>query len=83
MNVDTLKGIGRIHHLDAVDFPALADIDLDNRPNYFTFIAWPSGSGKITLLNLISCIYHSDHGCHANLAKVLRDLRSDLRPQSR
>ncbi len=62
MNVVTLNQIGKTYHLDAVDVPALVDIDLEIRPNCFTVISGPSGSGKTTLLNLIGCIDRSDHG---------------------
>jgi putative ABC transport system ATP-binding protein len=56
MNVVVLKQIAKTYHLDAIDVPALVDIDLDIRPNCFTVISGPSGSGKTTLLNLIGCI---------------------------
>ncbi|TSA15000.1 MAG: ABC transporter ATP-binding protein [Betaproteobacteria bacterium] len=62
MNVVTLKHIGKTYHLDAVDVPALIDIDLEIRPNCFTVISGPSGSGKTTLLNLIGCIDQPDSG---------------------
>ena len=62
MNVVTLKQIGKTYHLDAVDVPALIDIDLEIRPNCFTVISGPSGSGKTTLLNLIGCIDQPDSG---------------------
>ena len=56
MDVVTLNGVARIYHLDAVDVPALVDIDLTIRSDCFTVICGPSGSGKTTLLNLIGCI---------------------------
>jgi putative ABC transport system ATP-binding protein len=62
MHVVTLNQIGKTYHLDAVDVPALIDIDLEIRPNCFTVISGPSGSGKTTLLNLIGCIDRSDRG---------------------
>ncbi|MEB0141017.1 MULTISPECIES: ABC transporter ATP-binding protein [unclassified Undibacterium] len=57
-----LRQVNRIYHLDAVDVPALSDIDLQIRPNCFTVISGPSGSGKTTLLNLIGCIDRADSG---------------------
>ena len=57
-----LKRVSKIYHLDAVDVPALCDIDLEIRPNCFTVISGPSGSGKTTLLNLIGCIDRPDQG---------------------
>jgi putative ABC transport system ATP-binding protein len=57
-----LKGISRTYRLDAVDVPALTDIDLVILPDRFTVISGPSGSGKTTLLNLIGCIDRADQG---------------------
>ena len=57
-----LKQVSKIYHLDAVDVPALSDINLEIRPNCFTVISGPSGSGKTTLLNLIGCIDRPDQG---------------------
>ena len=62
MNVVSLKQIAKTYHLDAVDVPALVDIDLEVRPDCFTVISGPSGSGKTTLLNLIGCIDRPDRG---------------------
>ena len=58
----TLKAICKTYHLDAVDVPALIDINLEIRPHCFTVISGPSGSGKTTLLNLIGCIDRPDSG---------------------
>jgi putative ABC transport system ATP-binding protein len=57
-----LKGVARTYRLDAVDVPALVDIDLVILPDRFTVISGPSGSGKTTLLNLIGCIDRPDRG---------------------
>lgn len=57
-----LKGISKTYRLDAVDVPALFDIDLVILPSRFTVISGPSGSGKTTLLNLIGCIDRPDQG---------------------
>lgn len=57
-----LKGVSRTYRLDAVDVPALTDINLVILPNRFTVISGPSGSGKTTLLNLIGCIDRADQG---------------------
>jgi putative ABC transport system ATP-binding protein len=57
-----LKGVTRTYRLDAVDVPALIDINLVILPNRFTVISGPSGSGKTTLLNLIGCIDRADSG---------------------
>ena len=57
-----LKGVTRTYRLDAVDVPALIDINLVILPNRFTVISGPSGSGKTTLLNLIGCIDRADQG---------------------
>lgn len=62
MHTVTLKQVSRTYHLDAVDVPALIDINLDIRPNCFTVISGASGSGKTTLLNLIGCIDRPDRG---------------------
>lgn len=57
-----LRGVCKTYRLDAVDVPALTDIDLVILPNRFTVISGPSGSGKTTLLNLIGCIDRPDAG---------------------
>jgi putative ABC transport system ATP-binding protein len=57
-----LKGVNRTYRLDAVDVPALVDINLVILPNRFTVISGPSGSGKTTLLNLIGCIDRPNTG---------------------
>jgi putative ABC transport system ATP-binding protein len=57
-----LKQVMKTYHLDAVDVPALVDINLQIRANCFTVISGPSGSGKTTLLNLIGCIDRADSG---------------------
>jgi putative ABC transport system ATP-binding protein len=62
MHPVVLTHVGKTYHLDAVDVPALTDINLEIRPNCFTVISGPSGSGKTTLLNLIGCIDRPDHG---------------------
>ena len=62
MDVVSLRGIAKTYHLDAVDVPALADVELDIRADCFTVISGPSGSGKTTLLNIIGCIDQPDRG---------------------
>ena len=62
MHPVTLKHVQKTYRLDAIDVPALSDINLDIRANCFTVISGPSGSGKTTLLNLIGCIDQADQG---------------------
>ncbi|MGZ5584130.1 MAG: ABC transporter ATP-binding protein, partial [Usitatibacter sp.] len=62
MHAATLSRIAKTYHLDEVDVPALADVDLEIRANRFTVISGPSGSGKTTLLNMIGCIDRPDRG---------------------
>jgi putative ABC transport system ATP-binding protein len=62
MDVVSLRGIAKTYHLDSVDVPALADVDLDIRADCFTVISGPSGSGKTTLLNIVGCIDLPDRG---------------------
>lgn len=57
-----LQGVSKTYRLDAVDVPALVEVDLIILPNRFTVIAGASGSGKTTLLNLIGCIDRPDRG---------------------
>ena len=57
-----LKQVSKTYHLDAVNVPALTDINLEVRANRFTVISGASGSGKTTLLNLIGCIDRPDQG---------------------
>ena len=83
MNVVSMKHIGKTYHLDAVDVPALIDIDLEIRPNCFTVISGPSGSGKTTLLNLIGCIDQPNSGeiivAGEAVQKLSDDALSDFR----
>jgi putative ABC transport system ATP-binding protein len=62
MDTLILTAVKRTYRLDAVDVPALSDIDLRIHPNCFTVLSGPSGSGKTTLLNLIGCIDRPDAG---------------------
>jgi putative ABC transport system ATP-binding protein len=62
MDVVSLRGVAKTYHLDAVDVPALAEVDLDIRADCFTVISGPSGSGKTTLLNIVGCIDQPDRG---------------------
>ncbi len=77
------KKVVKTYHLDAVDVPALIDIDLDIRANCFTVISGPSGSGKTTLLNLIGCIDRADSGevvvAGKNVNTMSDDALSDFR----
>lgn len=77
MNVVSLRQIGKTYHLDAVDVPALVDIDLEIRPNCFTVISGPSGSGKTTLLNVIGCIDAPDHGEVVVAGEAVQQLSDD------
>jgi putative ABC transport system ATP-binding protein len=77
MNVVSLKQIGKTYHLDAVDVPALIDIDLEIRPDCFTVISGPSGSGKTTLLNLIGCIDQPSRGEVIVAGEAVQQLSDD------
>ena len=72
-----LKGVSKTYRLDAVDVPALTDIDLVILPNRFTVISGPSGSGKTTLLNLIGCIDTPDRGSIMVGGKPVQSLGED------
>src|SRR3977135_661544 len=62
MHPVVLSSVARTYRLDAVDVPALVNLDLVILPDRFTVISGPSGSGKTTLLNLIGCIDRPDQG---------------------
>lgn len=83
MHPVVLKQAGKVYHLDAIDVPALADINLEIRPNCFTVISGPSGSGKTTLLNIIGCIDKLDCGeiivAGQDVQKMSDDALSDFR----
>jgi putative ABC transport system ATP-binding protein len=72
-----LKGVARTYRLDAVDVPALVDIDLVILPDRFTVISGPSGSGKTTLLNLIGCIDRPDRGTIMVGGKPVQSMSDD------
>jgi putative ABC transport system ATP-binding protein len=77
MHPVVLKGVTRTYRLDAVDVPALVDIDLVILPDRFTVISGPSGSGKTTLLNLIGCIDRPDRGTIMVGGKPVHTLSDD------
>jgi putative ABC transport system ATP-binding protein len=77
MNVVTLNEIGKTYHLDAVDVPALVDINLEIRPDCFTVISGASGSGKTTLLNIIGCVDLPDHGQVVVAGEAVQKLSDD------
>ncbi|HJV83211.1 ABC transporter ATP-binding protein [Noviherbaspirillum sp.] len=85
MHPVVLKQVGKTYHLDAVDVPALSDINLEIRSNCFTVISGASGSGKTTLLNLIGCIDRADHGdilvAGQDVKSMSDDALSDFRAQ--
>lgn len=72
-----LKNISKTYRLDAVDVPALVDIDLVILPDRFTVISGPSGSGKTTLLSLIGCIDRPDKGTIMVGGKAVHTLSDD------
>jgi putative ABC transport system ATP-binding protein len=77
VHVVTLKGIGKTYHLDAVDVPALVDVNLEIRPDCFTVISGASGSGKTTLLNVIGCIDLPDRGEITVAGEAVQQLSDD------
>jgi putative ABC transport system ATP-binding protein len=77
MHPVVLTNVARTYRLDAVDVPALADINLVILPNRFTVLSGPSGSGKTTLLNLIGCIDRPDSGTIMVGGKPVQTLSDD------
>jgi putative ABC transport system ATP-binding protein len=77
LDVVTLSGIAKTYHLDAVDVPALIDVDLEIRPGRFTVVSGPSGSGKSTLLNMIGCIDQPDRGEVVVVGQRVQELSDD------
>ena len=86
MHVVELKQISKTYHLDAIDVPALVEIDLGIRPDCFTVISGASGSGKTTLLNVIGCIDLPDQGeivvAGEPVQKLSDDALSDFRARN-
>jgi putative ABC transport system ATP-binding protein len=72
-----LKQVRRTYRLDAVDVPALIDINLEIEPDRFTVISGPSGSGKTTLLNLVGCIDRADGGQIRVAGQAVQNLTDD------
>ena len=83
MYVVELNQVSKTYHLDAIDVPALAGVDLEIRPDCFTVISGASGSGKTTLLNVIGCIDLPDSGevvvAGEPVQKLSDDALSDFR----
>lgn len=83
MHPVVLKHVDKVYQLDTVAVPALADINLEIRPNCFTVISGPSGSGKTTLLNIIGCIDRPERGevivAGQNIKTMSDDALSDFR----
>ena len=81
-----LHNVSKIYHLDAVEVPALTDINLLIRPNRFTVLSGASGSGKTTLLNLIGCIDKPDTGsitvADCKVGELTDDELSDFRAKN-
>ena len=77
MHPVSMRNVGKTYRLDAVDVPALADINLDIRQGRFTVLSGPSGSGKTTLLNLIGCIDQPDSGEIVVAGKPVQALSDD------
>ncbi|NUZ08319.1 ABC transporter ATP-binding protein [Piscinibacter koreensis] len=77
MHPVVLKNVARTYQLDAVDVPALTDINLVILPNRFTVLSGPSGSGKTTLLNLIGCIDRPDSGTIMVGGKAVQTMDDD------
>jgi putative ABC transport system ATP-binding protein len=77
VNVVTLNRIAKTYHLDAVEVPALVDVDLEVRAGCFTVVTGPSGSGKTTLLNIIGCIDQPDQGEVMVAGQRVRQLSDD------
>ncbi len=81
-----LHNVSKIYHLDAVEVPALTDINLVIRPNRFTVLSGASGSGKTTLLNLIGCIDKPDTGeitvSGCKVGELSDDALSDFRAKN-
>ncbi len=77
MSLVTLNRVSKTYRLDAVDVPALVDVDLEIRADCFTVISGPSGSGKTTLLNVIGCIDHPDRGEVSVAGQEVRQMSDD------
>lgn len=77
MNPLVLRKISKSYRLDAVEVPALRDIDLEVWPDRFTVLSGPSGSGKTTLLNLMGCIDRPDSGEIVVAEQAVADLSDD------
>ncbi|MEO8203861.1 MAG: ABC transporter ATP-binding protein [Betaproteobacteria bacterium] len=77
MHVVALKQVSKTYHLDAIDVPALAGVDLQIRPDCFTVISGASGSGKTTLLNMIGCIDRPDTGDVVVAGEAVQNLSDD------
>jgi putative ABC transport system ATP-binding protein len=72
-----LNHVNKAYRLDAVNVPALIDVNVLIRPDRFTVLSGPSGSGKTTLLNLIGCIDRPDTGEIIVAGRAVQDMSDD------
>jgi putative ABC transport system ATP-binding protein len=81
-----LHNVFKIYRMDAVEVPALTNVNLLIRPNRFTVLSGASGSGKTTLLNLIGCIDRPDKGdvtvADCKVGELTDDQLSDFRAKN-
>ncbi len=69
-----LENITKTYQLGDVEVKALRGIDLQLKPQQFSFIVGSSGSGKTTLLNLLGCIDVPTSGQFRLLGKDIASL---------
>ena len=72
-----LENIGKIYKLGENEFAALSDVDLHIARNEFVALTGASGSGKLTLMNILGCLDSPTTGSYSLDDEAVAGLSED------